>query len=119
MTAHGQDNKEQELKQREKALQDRELAIRLKELEAEIHAKTQVNETPLPPLYTEPVDRSIKHRFKQFLKWSKIVGFTLLGLTLAFIGVFVGIWLVYLSLLGGIVWVSYYLLFGKKHSDRP
>jgi hypothetical protein len=119
MSAHDQNKREQELQQREKALQDRELAIRLKELEAEIHAKTPVNETPLPPIYSEPANHSIKHRFQQFLKWSKIIGFTLLGLTLAFVGVFVGVWLVYIAVLSGVAWISYQLLFGKNRSDRP
>jgi hypothetical protein len=124
MTFHERNDKEQELQNREKELQDRELAIRMRELEAEIQsqsqAKSQNNDVPLPPIYSPNSDsNSIKHRFRQFLKWSKIVGFTILGLTIAVVGIFVGIWLVYLAILGGIGWISYQLLFGNNRSNRP
>jgi hypothetical protein len=120
MTSPDPNDREQELQNREKELQDRELAIRLRELEAEMQVRSQSNDAPIPPLYSSNADStSIKHRFKQFLKWSKIIGFTVLGLTIAFVGVFVGVWLVYIAILGGIGFISYQLLFGKNRSDRP
>jgi hypothetical protein len=124
MTFHDQNDRERELQNREKELQDRELAIRMRELEAEILAqsqpKSQNNDAPLPPIYSpNSDDNSIKHRFRQFLKWSKIIGFSILGLTIAFVGIFVGVWLVYIAILGGIGWISYQLLFGKNRSNRP
>lgn len=120
MTSHDQNEREQELKNREQALQDRELAIRLKELESEIHARSQTRETSVSSDYsTRPDSNSLKHRFKTFLRWSKVIGFTILGLTIAFVGVFVGVWLVYIALLGGVGIISYQLLFGKNRSNRP
>jgi hypothetical protein len=124
MTFQDRNDREQELQHREKELQDRELTIRMRELEAEIQAKSQAqsqtNDAPLPPFYSPNSDKiSIKHRFKQFLKVSKIVGFTILGLTIAFVGIFVGVWLVYVAILGGIGWISYQILFGNNRSNRP
>jgi Flp pilus assembly protein TadB len=120
MTSHDQNEREQELKNREQALQDRELAIRLKELESEIHARSQTHETSVSADYsTRPDSNSLRHRFKTFLRWSKVIGFTILGLTIAFVGVFVGVWLVYIALLGGVGIISYQLFFGKNRSNRP
>jgi hypothetical protein len=119
MTFYDQNDREEDLKTREKAIQERELAIRLKELEAEVQSKSKNNEIKISVDYlSNPDSTSLKNRFKEFLKWSKVVGFTILGLTIAFVGVFVGVWLVYVALLGGVGLISYHLLFSKSRSNR-
>lgn len=120
MNSYGQNDRERELQNREQELKDRELALRLRELEAEIHAKSQTKEIPIyPNPLSVPERKLLRHQFKQFLKWSKVIGGIILGLTIAFVGLFVGIWLVYLALLGGVGFISYQLLFGKSNSKRP
>jgi Flp pilus assembly protein TadB len=122
MTLDDPQMREQELKNREKALQERELNLRLKELEVEINVRQSRPDDTAEPLNSSipsfESNSSLRSRFNRFLKWSKLIGFAAIGLTIAFIGVFVGLWLVYLALLGGLGWISYQLLFGKKRTKH-
>ncbi|WP_404785164.1 hypothetical protein [Altericista sp. CCNU0014] len=120
MTSQDRNDRQQELENREKALQDRELAVRLKELEAKIHERDRSQEVSDSPTRPHAVaEKPLQNRFKKFVKWSKVIGFSVLGLTIALTGMFVGIWLVFVALLGGAGFICYKLLWESDRSKRP
>jgi hypothetical protein len=103
-----QGDKERELELREQELQKREQEIRLRELEREIYKEQE------PPLYNtkkhEKPESKIALFTKKVTKIAKFVGFTIAGIAIIRIGMFVGMWLTY-GLMATIVGFVAYKLF--------
>jgi Flp pilus assembly protein TadB len=104
-----QNDKDNELRRRERELQERERAIRLRELEAEINQ---------PPLYQnqkhQPPESSRKQRFGKLVKVGKF-----LALVVAVVvALRIAITLAYVIMVGAIAWVAYKIFFQGDRSRR-
>lgn len=111
MLMNPQNSKDEELRRREQELKDREHAIRLRELEAEI--------TQPPPSPTVKHDRPegrMQQKMRELVKAAKFVGL-IAGAGILFVIVFrVGTFLATAVILGIVGWVAYKLFF---EGDRP
>lgn len=107
MNSH--DDKDNEIRRRERELQEREHALRLRELEAEINRID-------PPLYQTSRHES---RGSQKLWKKKLVNagkfFALVVATI--VSVKVASWLTGVILIGGIAWFAYLLFFKSDRSN--
>ncbi|MBF2026777.1 MAG: hypothetical protein IGS48_08425 [Oscillatoriales cyanobacterium C42_A2020_001] len=105
-----QDNHEEELQRRERVLREREAAVRLRELEAELSR-------PLPS--TANRDRRTSGRqlqLRSIVQIAKVVGVVAIaGLVLSLV-IRVGMFVLTLAVMGGIGWIVYKLFF---EPDRP
>jgi hypothetical protein len=118
MNPQNENDKENDLQRREQELQDRERAIRLRELESEIYTNHKYSE---PPVYEtqkyEPQESSLKSRFKTFTTWAKFIGFVIVGFGVVYVGVIVGQMLTY-ALIAGVVGFIGYKLFLEKNRSK-
>jgi Flp pilus assembly protein TadB len=110
-----QNTKNEELRRREKELQAREHALRLRELEAEIDQQPSTNQLPisLTIQHQEP-ERAIRHRSRQALNVAKFLGIVVAVV----VAVRIATWLATAVLVGGIVWVAYKIFFESNTSGE-
>jgi Flp pilus assembly protein TadB len=101
---------------REQELKERELAVRLRELELELHAK--LNTENIPELeIMDPPKRSKKSGMREFIRWAKIIGCFCVGLLFVYVGALIAIWVAITVLIGTLCYLGY-LLFWPSRS-RP
>ncbi len=108
MNSHNNDQ-EDEFQRLERELQERERAIRLREIEAEINQ---------PPLYQtqkqQPPESSLKQRYGQLVNIGKF-----LGLVVAVVVAFkIASTLASVILVGAVAWVAYKLFLERDRSKR-
>jgi Flp pilus assembly protein TadB len=109
-----QNTQAQEIRQREKELQEREHALRLRELEAEIYQQPQATEPPISPTRKHSSESALNPRFSQVIKVAKFLGIVIAVV----IALQIAKWLAGAILVGGIAWVAYKLLFEKERSKN-
>lgn len=106
-----QNDQENEFQRLERELYERERAIRLREIQAEINE-------PQPPLYQtqkhQPSENSVKQQNKQLLNVGK---FFLLVVAVA-VSFKIATALATVILIAGVSWVGYKLFFDRKRSQR-
>lgn len=109
------DDKEQELKLRELELREREHALRLRELEAEIYQQS----TPAdPPLYETRKDDKGKNSLERWMgkivHIAKFVAFVVVGIVI----IRIALWLSYLLIAGLIGFIGYKIFIEDKGSEK-
>lgn len=101
------DNGDDEFQRRHKELEEREQAIRLRELEAEVNQ---------PPLHQtkkhQPPEGKMERFYKKLIKVSQFVGLVVLVV----VTVHVAKWIAAVILVGAVAWVGYKIF---VESDRP
>lgn len=106
---NSQNNQDDELKRRERALQEREHALRLRELEAEL------NQPPISPTAKHQEPRgTLKTRYKQLVEVAKFVGIVVAVV----IAVRIATWLATAVMIGGVAWIAYKLFFDGNRTKR-
>jgi hypothetical protein len=118
MNPHNDDDRENKIQRREKELQERERAIRLRELEAEIYGRDKNRDVPFYQTQkNEPTENSLKRGLKKLKKWSKFLGFVVVGFGVVYVGIQVGIWLTYALIVSVIGFIGYKLFLEKDNSN--
>lgn len=108
---NSQNDQEDEFQRLERELQERERAIRLREIQAEINE-------PQPPLYQtkkhQPPESSLKQRYGQLVNVGKF-----LALVVAVVVAFkIASTLASVILVGAVAWVAYQLFLERDRSKR-
>lgn len=108
---NSQNDQENEFQRLERELHERERAIRLREIQAEINE-------PQPPLYQtkkhQPSESLLKQRYRQLLNVGK---FFVLVIAVA-VSFKIASSLATVILVGGVSWVAYKLFFDRERSKR-
>jgi sugar phosphate isomerase/epimerase len=101
-----------ELRRREQALQARERALRLRELEAEIYAQNTPPEPPIVPTrrHQEP-ERAMQRQFRKVLEVAKFLGIVVAVV----IAIRIATWLATAVMIGAVAWIAYKLFFEGDH----
>lgn len=108
------EDKEREFQLREAKLKAKEEAIRLRELEIEVHQQYSYQEIEVdsnPPLYQtarqKKSEGSIQKFGRKIVKVAKFLGFAVLSIAVIRFGLFIGMWMAYLFMLGIISFIGY------------
>lgn len=105
------DEKERELQRRQKEIEEREHALRLRELEAELYEQHKEKE---PPLYQtikdDPSKRSLNRLGKKLLNVAKFLGFVVVTIALVRIAHVLAL----AVMVAGIVWLGYTIFLAKE-----
>jgi hypothetical protein len=125
------EDKEKELERREKELQKKEQEIRLRELETEIdrqqkesHGTLYSKDTSefIPPLYETKKHKKSESKFtlwsRKVTKIAKFVGFTVAGIAMIRVGMFVGMWITWGLMALIVAFVAYKLYLEESDRDR-
>lgn len=107
-------DKEAELRRREKELQEREQSIRLREMEAELYQKEQPSSSLAPTRKHEKPAGNLQQRYRQLFNVAKFLGIVVAVV----IAVRIASWLAMIVMVGGVAWVAY-KLFLEKDRSRP
>lgn len=118
MNPQNDNDRENAIQRREQELQEKERAIRFRELEAEIYGREKDRETPFYQTQkNELQESSLKRGFKKFKKWAKFLGFVVVGFGVVYVGVQVGIWLTYALIVSVIGFIGYKMFLEKDDSN--
>jgi Flp pilus assembly protein TadB len=99
------------MRRREQDLQERERALRLRELEAELYQQTQPTEPPVSPTTKhQATSRSLNRRVRQAIEIAKFLGIVVAIVVAAKVAT----WLATVAIIGGIAFVAYKLFFANK-----
>jgi hypothetical protein len=112
MSQHGAEQGDN-FQQREQDLRERELVLRVRELEAELQDQKRGEATTTPETIVVPVQRSGNVSPREFWKWLKISGFFLFGLFSVILVIQYSILIVLLLVASGLGWVAYHLFWKK------
>lgn len=96
----------QDIEQRQKELEAREQAIRLKELEHELYQKEAPFYKTVPDT---PPENKLKRWTRQAVKIGKFLGVVVIGIA----AIQLGAWIAGFILVGGIAWFSYKIFFNS------
>lgn len=108
---NSQSPKNDDLRKREQELQERERALRLRELEAEI-----MQPPVMPTVKHNPPESNLQQRMRNLIKTAKFVGLIAVA-GILFVVVFrIGTFLASALIVGVIAWVAYKLFLER---DRP
>lgn len=110
------DDKEKELERRERELKQKEREIRLRELETEIYQQQE------PPLYETKKHEKPEGKFsiwkRKATKIAKFVGFTVAGIAIMRVGMFVGMWLTWGLMALIVAFIAYRVFLEDNDRDR-
>ena len=115
------DDREQEILRQERELQERELALRLREMEAEIYEREKKEQaTPAEQL---PLYQTRKHNPPEnfFRRWGRrlVIGAKFCAIVIAAIVMLkIAYWLSVMIMVGGIGWITYQVLLDRERSKQ-
>ena len=108
------DDQEKDFQRREQELQEREKAIRLRELEAEIYQQHQENQPPLyETIQQKPSENKLRRWGRKLLRLAKFFGFVVIVL----VAIKLAYWVAFGIMIGGIAWIGY-KIFLEGDSDK-
>jgi len=108
---NSQDDKDKELRRRERELEARERAIRLREIESEINQ-------PLVPLHESVKPQESEGSLKQLSRKLVPLGKYLAIVVAVVVSIRLATWLASVVIIGGLAWVGYKLFFERDRDRR-
>jgi len=103
-----QNRDDEALRRKEQELQERERALRLREMEAELYQQAPPNEPPLSPTTKHQASgNQLSQKYRKLLNVAQFLGIVVAVV----IAVRIASWLATAVMIGGVAWVVYKMFF--------